>query len=338
MTYDVHAHCIPAGVVAALEREGGRYGIEIRARDGTRVARVAGGSALGPVREDLVDVPARLETMDRTGVDVQLLSGWIGLTGYTLSPEAGARYARMFNEALAETVSEHPERFLGLCYVPLQAPERAAGELRRAVEQLGMVGTEIATTVDGSDLDDESLEPFWAAAADLRCLVLIHPDQTLPGRRNPRHFLNNTVGNAAETTIAVGHLICGGVLERYPDLRICLVHGGGYLPYQAGRLDHGYDAVPGLVGRHLTRPPSDYLRRLFFDTVTHSPAVLRFLVDFAGADHVVLGSDYPFEMGDPDPVRTVRGLPGLSEDQRQAILDGNVRRLLGDVRSPTAHG
>jgi aminocarboxymuconate-semialdehyde decarboxylase len=144
--------------------------------------------------------------------------------------------------------------------------------------------------------------------------------------------LNNFVGNAAESTIAAAHLVFGGVLERHPDLRICLVHGGGYAPYQAGRMDHGYVAEPRLVDKRLSRPPSDYLRRLYYDTVTHSPAVLRFLLDFAGAEHVVLGSDYPFEMGTADPVGSLGEVPGLHEQERRLILEGNLHRLLADVR------
>jgi aminocarboxymuconate-semialdehyde decarboxylase len=331
MVYDVHAHTIPPGLVAALERDDNRSGVEVVQRDGARALRVAGGGG-GPLRSDLVDVDARLASMDRNGIDVQFLSSWIGISGYTLPTQQGARWARMFNDALAEMVAAHPHRFRGLCNVPLQSPKEAAAELRHAVGRLGMVGVEIATTVDGRDLDDPALEPFWAAADDLRCLVLIHPDQTLPGRPQPRYFLNNLVGNAAETTIAVTHLLFAGVLERHADLRLVLVHGGGYLPYQAGRLDHGYRAASGRVAEHITQPPSQQLGRLYFDTVTHSAAVLRFLVDFAGPEHVVLGSDYPFEMGQPDPVGLVRSLAGLSEQERELILQGNVQRLLEDVR------
>lgn len=315
MVYDVHAHGIPPGLATRLEDH---FGARLRQ----------------PPRADLFDVAARIAAMDWAGVDVQLVSNWIGLTGYALPPADGARWARAFNEALAEMISAHPRRFLGLAHVPLQAPERAAAELRHAVEQLGMVGAEIATTVDGAELDDEALEPFWDAAAQLRCPVLLHPDQALPGRPRPRHFLNNTVGNAAEITIAVAHLVYAGVLERHPDLRLCVVHGGGYLPYQAGRLDRGQAARPDLAGGGLPREPSSYVRGLYFDTVTHSPATLRFLIDFAGADHVVMGSDYPFEMGEPQPVRRVGTVPLLTAEERRLILQHNVENLLRSVRRP----
>src|SRR5687767_2171910 len=195
-----------------------------------------------------------------------------------------------------------------------------------------MVGVQIATTIAGAELDDPSPEPFWAAAEELRALVLIHPDQVLPGRPEARYVLSNFVGNAAETTIAAAHLVFGGVLERHPELRVCLVHGGGYAPYQAGRLDHGYSAEPRLKDKRLSRPPSAYLRGMYFDTVTHSPTVLRFLIDFVGAEHVLLGSDYPFEMGEADPVGSLVRVPGLQDGEQRSILAGNLERLLADVR------
>lgn len=312
MTYDVHAHCVPPSLAAELE---------------THL-----GATYESPRADLLDVGARLAAMDAAGVDVQVLSCWIGLTGYTLPAARGAHWARTFNEALAAMIAEHPRRFLGFAHAPLQAPELAAEELRYAVDDLGMVGAQVATTVAGADLDDDGLEPFWSAAAERRCLILVHPDQVLPGRPRPRYFLNNTVGNAAETTIAVAHLVCGGVLERHPGLRVCVVHGGGYLPYQAGRLDHGYAARPDLAGRRLSRPPSEYLRSLYYDTVTHSARALRFLIEFAGADHVVLGSDYPFEMGDADPVRGLGTVPLLTAEERRLILHDNLHGLLEGVR------
>jgi aminocarboxymuconate-semialdehyde decarboxylase len=304
MTYDVHAHCVPADLA----------------------------DELGPVRPDLADVDARLKAMDEAGVDVQLLSPWVDLTHYELDAAQGERHARRFNEALAATIGEHPDRFTGLGTVPLQAPERAAEELRHAVGDLGMAGAEIATTVAGRELDDRDLDPFWAAAAELRCLVLLHPLHSLAGRGVQRYFLGNLVGNPAESTVAIAHLVLGGVLERFGDLRICVVHGGGFLPYQAGRLDRGYRAKSELTAGNITAPPSEALRRLYYDTVLHAPQQLEWLLDFAGPEHVVLGTDYPFEMGDPDPLGTIAAVPGLDDRQRHLIAEGNVHRLLEEIR------
>lgn len=334
MSIDVHAHVIPAEVLATLERDGHGYGIEVLRQDGLKAVRVAGDEAW-PVRADLVDVGQRLAAMDRAGVSTQILSSWINLTAYALDDTAGARFCRMFNQALAGLVEAHPGRFLALASAPLQTPQRAADELRHAIGRLGMVGVEIATTVKGTELDDRDLDPFWSAAQELGAIVLVHPMDPMAGRGVARYFLGNAVGRPAETTIAVGHLILGGVLERFQELRICVVHGGGFLPYQRGRLDRAYLAKPGLAAVNLTRAPSVWLRQLYYDTVVHDPGVLAWLVDFAGADHVLLGSDYPFEMGDPDPVGTVRSVPGLDDRQRHLILRGNLERLIGQV---AAHG
>jgi aminocarboxymuconate-semialdehyde decarboxylase len=331
-TIDVHAHCVPVDAMDALRADGGRYGIEVTEQDGRSAVLIAGRVQTRPMFPALMDLPRRLAAMDAAGVDVQVLSSWIDLTAYALEPAAGARYARMFNEALAATAATAPDRFRTLATVPLQAPERAADELRHAVASLGMVGVEIATTVDGRELDDPELAPFWSVAEELRALVVVHPYASLAGRNVSRYNLNNLVGNPAETTIAVAHLVHGGVLERHPGLRIVLVHGGGFAPYQMGRWDRGFTSAADGAEANLTRPPSDWLRQMWFDTVLHSPASLRFLVDAVGIGQVVLGSDYPFRMGDPDPVATVQAVPGLAGDDLARVLAGNLTTLLEEVR------
>ena len=328
VTYDVHAHCIPSDIVAALEAGGDRLGVAVTKRNGTRRLMIGGTPSGPPMNPALSDLPARLRAMDTAGVQTQLVSSWIDLAAYTLPASQGVRFARMFNESLAQLIGAHPDRFRGLCTVPLQAPEQAAAELGHAIGELGMVGAEVGTTVAGRELDDRDLDPFWAMASELGCVLLVHPFNALAGRRVERHFLSNLVGNPAETTIAVAHLIFGGVLERYPELKICVVHGGGFLPYQVGRLERGYVARPALTATHISESPRAALRRLYYDTVLHDPMSLAALIAFAGPEHVVLGSDYPFEMGDPDPVATVAAVPGLSDADRQLILAGNVERLL----------
>lgn len=331
LTIDVHAHCVPSGVMDRLDAEGVRFGVEPtggRAQEGLLI----GGKVQTPaVRPDLVDVERRIESMDAMGVDVQILSAWIDMTAYALPADAGISYARMFNEELAGTVSDHPSRFRAVCTVPLQSPAAAADELRYAVSELGMVGVEIATTVAGRDLDDADLAPFWAAAEELGCLILLHPCASLAGRGVNRYFLGNLVGNPAESTIAVGHLIFGGVLERYPGLKICVVHGGGFAPYQLGRWDHAYRQNARGAAANLSRPPSEWASQLYYDTVLHSPRALRTLIDTVGVEQVVLGSDYPFEMGDPDPVRTVSAAPDISGEEIQRVLSGNLTGLLEAV-------
>jgi aminocarboxymuconate-semialdehyde decarboxylase len=332
-TYDVHAHCIPEDLLDLLRADGSRFGIEVASDERGESAVIAGRVRLAPFRPILGDTEARLAAMDATGVDVQVLSSWVDLTAYALEPEQGAAYSRRFNQILADHAGAYPDRFLALGTVPLQSPDRAAEELHIAVEELGLVGVEIATTVDETDLDQAGLDPFWEAAERLGCLVLLHPCNPLPGVELSRYFLDNIVGRPAESTIAVAQLLFSGVLERFPELKICVVHGGGFVPFQIGRMQRGYDAVPKRTAEHISTPPAELARRLYYDTVLHDSNALAFLVGQMGADRVVLGTDYPFEMGDPDPVATLNSIPGLSDDERRLILGDNLAGLLAGIRS-----
>lgn len=330
MIYDVHAHCIPAEFRAWLERRGAEVGAALVDTGKGTAVRLAGRVTTQPLRDDLTDHGRRLAEMDRMGIDVQVLSGWIDLTGYELEPASAAEYANAHNEALAAEAAQAPDRFRALGTIPLQDPDAALRVLDRAMAELGMRGVEIATTIDGRFPHRwEGLDPVWEALAELEAFVLLHPLQPLTGVDVDAYFMDNLVARPAESTVAVAGLILDGVFERHPDLKLCVVHGGGFAPFQAGRLDRGYHAKPGLVGKHITRPPSEYLKKLYVDTVVHNPQALRYLVDYLGADRILLGTDYPFEMGDDDPVALVRSVEGLSADETRAILGDNAAALAG---------
>ncbi|MGH3348812.1 MAG: amidohydrolase family protein, partial [Nocardioides sp.] len=301
LTVDVHAHGVPEALVDTLESMPGRLGATAT-RDGGRVLAAVGDGPPGRVKPELLDLSARLSAMDAAGVDVSLLSPWMDLTASAVDAAVAGDFARESNDAMAAWVAPHPDRFLTLATLPLRSSAEAARELRRAVGDLGMVGAEIATRPGGLDLDDGSFEALWDTARELDCLLLVHPFESLGGRGVTRHFLGNLVGNPAETTIALGHLIFGGVVDRHPDVRFCFVHGGGFAPYQVGRWDHAYRQNARGAAERVRTLPSDLLRRLWFDTVVHDQGALRHLLATVGDGQVVLGSDYPFEMGDPDPV------------------------------------
>ncbi|MGA7270404.1 MAG: amidohydrolase family protein [Acidimicrobiia bacterium] len=330
-TYDVHAHCIPPDLIDLLGTDGARFGIELVTGERGKMAVLADGTRLGPLRPDLGDMEARVAAMDEAGVDVQFLSGWVDLTAYAMQPEPGAAYSRRFNQILVDEASRRPGRFLTLGTVPLQDPHLAADELVHAVQDLGMVGVQIATTVAGTPLDEAGLEPFWQVAEELRCLILLHPCNPLQGLNLKRHFLDNMIGRPAESTIAIASLIFGGVLEQHPELVVCTVHGGGFTQYQIGRMQQGYNAVPHLSATRISTPPAELAGRLYYDTVLHDPAALAFLVEQVGAERVVMGTDYPFEMGDRHPVGTVGSIPGLTDEGRSLIRGGNVTRILAGM-------
>lgn len=333
MTVDVHAHCIPDDLVDMLSAEGRSLGVEVLRAEASVRVRIAGTRTTPPLHPLLSDLTARLTAMGRMGVTTQLISPFIDLTAYELDAEEGARWSRLFNDLMAATAATAPDRLLALATVPLQSGELAAAELDRAITTLGMVGVEIGARRPAGHLDDAELTPFWEAADALGSLVLVHP---LSGASaNEPYFLGNLVSNPAETTMAAARLMFGGVLERFPSLRVCLAHGGGFLPYQVGRLERGYRAIGSSRGARLTTSPLELLRRLYYDTVLHSPDAIGHLVDRVGPDRVLLGSDYPFEMGDPDPIGTVTAVDSLDGDARDLILAGNADRLVGS-RLPNA--
>jgi aminocarboxymuconate-semialdehyde decarboxylase len=268
--------------------------------------------------------------MDRTGIDVQVLASWIDLTGYQLRPKDGIAWSRIVNERLAEEAATDSDRFLALGTIPLQDPEAAANELEYAMSELGMAGVEIATTVDDAPFHSLELDAFWSTAARLGAFVLLHPMNPRPGVDLKPWFMDNMVGRPAETTVAFASLLFSGVFERHPDLTICVVHGGGFVPFQIGRFNQGYRQKPNLAGANLSMEPIEYLRRnVYVDTVLNEPAALRFLVDVLGADRILVGTDFPFEMGDLDPVEFVK-TAGIAEQDVEAILSGNASRLFTD--------
>ena len=327
--YDVHAHCVPADAIRWMERHGPEVGIEVASTDSGKIVVFSRRYRTRPLHLDLTGRAARIETMDRTGVDVQILSSWIDLTGYQLDPAGGLRWSRALNESIAAEAAHAPDRLMALGSIPLQNPSLAAEELRRAMIDLEMVGVEIATTVDGHSLDLADLDEFWAAAEELGAFVLLHPMAPLAGVDLGRYFMDNIVGRPAESTVAFAGILFSGVFERFPGLTMCVVHGGGFVPFQIGRMNQGYRQKPALVGKHLSREPLEYLRRnVYVDTVLNEPASLRFLVDLLGAERILVGTDYPFEMGDLDPVNFVRSA-GLSETDVEAILSGNAIRIFG---------
>jgi len=267
----------------------------------------------------------RLVDMDRLGIDVQAISPSPGQYFYFTDPETGRAAARVVNDGMAAAAAAHPDRLVGMGTVPLQNAEMAVAEMRRCVQELDLRGIEISSNVNGKDLHAEEFRPFFAAAEELGILLFLHPLGFTHAQRMSEYYFNNLIGNPLESTLAVGHLIFGGVLDRYPGLRICVAHGGGYMPAYWGRMDHGWRAR-GDCSEHCRHEPSSYLRKMWFDTLVFDPDQLESLVRTHGADKLCLGSDYPFDMSEPDPV----GFHGrLGEADRAKILGLNAADLLG---------
>lgn len=324
MRIDVHTHFIPPVTIAQARQGKGPDGLSVERRDGAEwlVHRQGYGYPLLP---EFWDVEAKLGHMDRLGVDVSVLSVAPPLFFYNLDGASAREFARQANQAVAGMVAESGGRLYGMATVPLQDPPAAAEELRRAVEELGLRGVEIGTTMEETPLDDAVLEPFFRAAEGLGVPVVLHPYYVGPRAQLADYYFTNLIGNPLETCLAAARLICSGFLDRHPDLVLVLVHAGGFLPYQVGRLDHGFRVRPETRAR-IGCEPSSYLQRFHMDTITHASLPLRFLVDLAGRDRVVLGTDIPFDMADLDFGRRLAELDA-DPASRAAIEGGNAARL-----------
>lgn len=268
----------------------------------------------------------RIRDMEETGVAIQALSVRPRF-GYELDSEIAVVISRAQNEMIAKLVSKYPDRFVGLATVPLQDPQVAADELDRAMIILDMKGVEIGSNVNGKNLDAPELWPFYEKAQELEAFIFVHPTNVAGIDRMQKYHLGNLIGNPLDTSLAIASLIFGGVLESFPRLKFCFAHAGGFAPYQRGRLEHGFKVRP--EGKEvISKPPSEYFKLLYFDTITHYTPALRYLIESVGSDHVLLGSDYPFDMADPDPVSTVNCLESISSIEKRKVLGENAAKLL----------
>ena len=328
---DIHFHVLPPLFVDAVRQHGfdGMVDVDNSKATPELVFRAPVGVAVEPgplIRPQLIDTRLILAEMDRRKLDMAAISPPPQLFAYWAPPAAGERLARAVNDGLAEMRRASPDRFLPLASLPLQDGMRAARELDRACVELGLRGAALCTHVNGVDLDIAGLDPVFSAAQRIDVPLFLHPQNAGDTTRLQDYHLWNLVGFMMETATTGARLIMSGVLERYPRLKIVLAHGGGFLPYQLGRLDHGWRVRPELNAR-LPRPPSAYFGNIFCDTLTHDGRALRFLIDRIGADHVALGTDHPFDMGSDRPVDAVREL-GLPPAQESAILGDTLARLL----------
>ena len=326
-TIDIHTHVIPRQLAESAERGEARHGITFGRDTNGRITGSVGPTTFAIAWPNPLEIPEeRIRAMDEMRVDMHVLSLSPLMHWYELDAIAGVPMAKEANDDVADMLATDPDRFAGLAFLPLQDPAAAVAELERCVRDLGFVGVMVGSHVNGLDWDADELFPVLAAARDLGALVFVHPSH---GRANTfltRYHLRNLVGNPFETTVAVASLIFGGVLDRLPDLDICFAHGGGYACLGVGRFDHGGQVRDEAKGS--SSLPSDYLRRLYFDTLVFSDRALSHLIDVVGADRVVLGSDYPADMGEPRPVDFIESHPDLTDEKRLLILGGNMERLL----------
>jgi aminocarboxymuconate-semialdehyde decarboxylase len=325
---DVHAHILTDETMALINKEAPSLGIKHTPIDQDVGVLEVNGTPYKPFPRGGWNVERRLQDMDFAEVGAQVLSNTPQTFLYGIDAAMNVAVAAVQNDQIAKTVKAHPDRFYGIATLPMQAPDKAAAELRRSMRSLGLKGAQIGSNVAGRNLDDPALEPVWQAANELKALIMVHPTQVGAADRLKSYYLANLIGNPLDTTIAVASLVFGGVVERYPDIKFFFMHGGGFAPWQAGRFSHGWH-VRQEPQVKLKVPPEASLATLYYDTILHARPQLECLVTLVGASRVVLGSDYPYDMGTLECARQVTAL-SISDADKAQILNRNPLKLLGE--------
>ncbi len=326
-TIDIHSHVLVPGAAAFVRPH---QTADARAKVYTEETRILTRRQDEDRTPNLVDLALRMRDFDAMGLDAQVISPAPAQCDYAVTPEIGIRAARLVNEGVAAIAAKMPDRIpAALGSVPMQAGGAAAAEeLEYAMKTLGLKGVEVLAHVGDQELSHASFEPFWAKAEELGAVVFIHPGGFTEPRRFGQFYFSNVIGNPLDTTMALHHLIFDGVLERYPDLKILAAHGGGYLPAYSGRIDHAWGARSDAHG-HLPKPPSHYLKKIYLDAIVFTPDQLYALVSLFGVEKILLGTDYPYDMGEYDPIGHVASVTAFSDTDRAAIAGGNARSLFG---------
>ena len=324
---DIHAHFFPERYLGLIERAGAPFGASIDRSHPRGPVIVMRGSRTPPLDPTYWDLDRRRRAMDKHGVAVHALSLTVPMV-YFADGDLGQRLAEAVNDAMSEAHRAFPDRFVGCATLPMQDPKRALAELERAAALPGIKAVYLGTNVNARELSDAAFAPIFAACETRRLPVLLHPLNVIGAARLNAFYLSNLLGNPFDTAVAAAHLVFGGVLDRHPRLHVCLPHAGGALPYLVGRLQHGQRVRPENQ-KAAKKPFSAYLRRFTYDTISHAPESMRYLIDLVGAERVMLGSDYCFDMGPARPRDIIDKQLRLSATDRTRILSGNARRLLG---------
>jgi aminocarboxymuconate-semialdehyde decarboxylase len=310
MNIDIHSHFLPRECFNTPEGVAKKFRPSmVRDASGKEYMHLD-GVQLNPDAAQVCDPKRRIEDMTKARIDMQALSP-LPVFYYSADADTALALCREENDGIAEAVKAYPDRFIGLATVPMQDMKKCVAELDRAVRKLGLAGVQINTNIDGKNLDEPEFLPFFEAAEALKAPVFVHPHFIAGAERMKKYYLTNLVGNPMDSSIAVASIIFGGVLDKFPGLKFIFAHGGGSIPYIRGRIEHGYCVIPACK-QSIPRPPSAYFGNIYFDSITHYAPALTYMIGTQGIDHILMGTDYPFSMGDLDPVTSIENaqLPG----------------------------
>ncbi|MEH6941298.1 amidohydrolase family protein [Bacillus sp. JJ722] len=285
------------------------------------------GKSFRKISDNTWDPKKRIEEMDKEGVDVQVLSPIPVTFTYWSDPEICLELSKVQNDFIASVIAEYPNRFIGLGTVPLQDSDLAIAEMERAIKELGLKGIEIGSNVNGQNLDDPNILKFFEAAAKMDVPIFVHPWATVGQERMPKHNFMYTVGMPSETALAAGSLIFSGILDKFPNLKVCFAHGGGSLPYLLPRMDKAWEVWPHI--RTTEKPPSSYAKKFYYDTLVYDPKNLQFMLDKFGAEHIIAGSDYPFLLREAPVGKVVEELETITDEELKQMLGENAIKFLG---------
>lgn len=327
MKIDIHTHIMPEHMPNWVQKFGYGEFIHLEHRN-CQACMMKGDKLFRAVEENCFRETLRIEDMDATGVTMQVLSTIPVLFNYWAKPADGYETARFFNDHIAGVVSKNPQRFIGIGTVPLQDVDLAIREMERCVQELGMPGLEIGSNVNGQNLSEPVFLPFFEAAARLNCALFIHPWEMMGEAQMQKYWLPWLVGMPAETTRAICSLIFGGVLEKFPSLRVAFAHGGGSFPFTIGRIAHGFAVRPDLVAIDNNISPEQYLGKFWVDSLVHDPRSFQYLIDTMGVDKICLGSDYPFPLGEHHPGSMIE-LMTMERPLKEKLLFSNAFNWLG---------
>lgn len=328
MRIDIHSHVIPRRFLGAVERSPDEFKARVDPQGETRRIVHEQGYAY-PLFEEFHDPEAKLESMDRKGIDISVISPAPPMFYYWADADLALKVAGLVNDGVAEMAGANPARLRGMATIPMQHPDAAIAEMERVARDHGFRAIEIGTSIEGAQLDDKRFRPVLRRAQELGLFVFAHPYYVGAKQGLEDYYLTNLVGNPLDTAVMVARLMYSGVLDELPELKICLAHGGGFTPYQLGRLVHGHKVRP--EAHKATRTsPKELIRRFYFDSLVFEPKALRYLIDLVGADRICIGTDAPFDMGDDHPDQTIAAIPGLTDVESHEICCGTAMRLLAE--------